>query len=323
MLGLSQIAAAASVLNLGVSVLGFAYMGYKLNQVQKSVGELANQMNAGFDHVDQKLDHISQQLHYVTLLTGANLEEQRRMGQALSEVHRLMLIQEYSDLQSWLSQLQRFPNESPIEAIRVAGRVRNTLADQAIRQLPEFTPQTMVIADIAVRGWAVATVTEANLLMNIGKHREAMQLIEEEQPRFRKLSENWAHTLLADESKELQTAYRFNTPRFRDDILEERVARIARLHNSDSALTDLQRKRLTDEAEIELSMSYNKHLDKRWMHQQLGVAEYLDGLSELSERLQSTGSFAQECEIRGVKSSRELLPDENAKPGLYLLPAAE
>ena len=35
-MGLTQVAAGASVLNLGVSIAGFAYMGYKLHQIQKS-----------------------------------------------------------------------------------------------------------------------------------------------------------------------------------------------------------------------------------------------------------------------------------------------
>ena len=37
-------------------------------------------------------------------------------------------------------------------------------------------------------------------------------------------------------------------------------------------------------------------------------------------RLDSLQSFAALCESKGVKSSKELLPDETAKPGLYLLP---
>lgn len=46
-MGLTQIAAGASVLNLGVSIAGFAYMGYKLHQIQKTLGHIQQSMQEG------------------------------------------------------------------------------------------------------------------------------------------------------------------------------------------------------------------------------------------------------------------------------------
>ncbi len=67
-------------------------------------------------------------------------------------------------------------------------------------------------------------------------------------------------------------------------------------------------------------MSYApERYNQTWQHQQIAIAEYLDTLSELTARLDSLQSFALLCEQKGVKSSKELLPDDTVKPGLYLL----
>lgn len=319
----SQVAAAASVLNLGVSAVGFAYMGYKLNQLQKAMSAMQERMDAGFGRVDAKLEALGGQLNYLLLLAEANASEQHRMSGSLAELHRAMLVAELAELQSWLDQLARFPEDSPKDAIRAASKVRRTLSDQAVRVAPQFEPRVMLVADISIRGWAVATATEASLLMQVGQHRDARQLIEVEHPRFAALSELWARALLADERPQLQTAYRFEAPRFREYVLPERVERIARIHDVDRDLPPERKRRVAKEAELEFEMSHNAQLDTGWTHRQLAVAEYLDGLSELSSRLETVGAFARECEKRQLPSSRDILPGPGAAPGLYVLSASD
>lgn len=320
-LQLSQIGAAASVLNLGVSVAGFAYMGYKLHQLQKSMSAMQESMDAGFDRVEAKLDAIAEQLRYLVLLAKENKTAQREIRESLAELHRAILIAELAELKSWLDQLARFPDDSPKDAMRAASRVRHTLSDQAVRAAPQFETRVMVIADVAIRGWAVATVTEANLLMELGEHREARQLIEHESPRFAQLTEKWTDALLADGGPELRTAYRFEAPRFQPYVLPERIGRIAQYHALDRDLTDDRKRRVSEEASLELEMSHNASLDEQWLHKQLAVAEYLDGLGELSNRIHSVGEFAEECELRQLPSSRAILPSADSEPGYYVLPA--
>ncbi|RMG19607.1 MAG: hypothetical protein D6729_04770, partial [Deltaproteobacteria bacterium] len=277
-LQLSQVSAAASVLNLGISLAGFAYMGYKLNQLEKAMSAMQERMEAGFDRIDAKLDAIAGQLGYLLLLAEGNASEQRRIRDSLAELHRAVLVAELAELQSWLDQLSRFPDDSPKDAIRCAGKVRRTLSDQAVRATPQFEPRVMLVTDIAIRGWVVATATEANLLMRMGRHRDARQLIEEEQPRFARLAAQWAEALLADDRPQLRTALRFEAPRFRAFILPERVERIVRLHPPDRGLTEERRRRASKEAALEFEMSYNTGLDDDWTRCQLAVAEYLDAL---------------------------------------------
>ena len=321
-LQVSQVAAAASVLNLGVSVAGFAYMGYKLNQLQKSMSEMQERMDAGFDRVEGQLDAIARQLGYLVLLAESNSEEQRRIRTSLAELHRAVLVSELAELQSWLDQLARFPDDSPKDAIRAASKVRRTLSDQAVNATPEFEPRIMLVADISIRGWVVATATEAQLLMGMGQHRDARQLIANEHPRFAELTESWTKTLLANERPQLQTAYRFAAPRFEPSVLPERIERMVRVHAPDRSLPEDRRQRAVKEAALELEMSHNASLGAAWDRQQIAIAEYIDGLSELSDRLEGLGEFARECEVRKLPSSRDALPGPEDAPGVYLLAAS-
>jgi hypothetical protein len=66
-------------------------------------------------------------------------------------------------------------------------------------------------------------------------------------------------------------------------------------------------------------MSYSSKWDEIWTHRQIAIAEYLDTLSELLARLDSLQSFAVLCENKNVKSSKDILPDNDAETGLYVI----
>jgi hypothetical protein len=144
-MGLTQIAAGASVLNLGVSIAGFAYMGYKLHQIQKSLGHIQQSMEAGFNRlevglnrienkldkgfnkleaglhrVENSLDIISGQLAYLYLLVEDNRQKQKSLAKAISHLHQAMLIKEIAALNAELDERKRFPNESCKESLKVA-----------------------------------------------------------------------------------------------------------------------------------------------------------------------------------------------------------
>ncbi|MDZ8083768.1 MAG: hypothetical protein RMX35_32460 [Nostoc sp. DcaGUA01] len=343
-MGLTQIAAGASVLNLGVSIAGFAYMGYKLHQIQKSLGHLQHSLEAGFNRleagldrieegvsrlenglnrVENRLDIISGQLGYLYLLVEENRQKQQNLAQAISHLHQAMLIKEIAALNAELDDRKRFPNESSRESLKVASRVRLFLANQALQVSPELDAELMLNTDVSIQGWAVATATEANLLLEIGKNQEAKQLLALEVPRFKQVAERWGNKLISDENSYLSTAYRFANSRFKDHITPERVERITNISQSDRILTSDQIRSKKTYADVELTMSYSSQFDRAWTYRQIAIAEYLDTLSELLARLDSLQSFAALCESKNIKSSREILPDSDAETGLYILPSNE
>lgn len=116
-MGLTKIAAGASILNLGVSIAGFAYMGFKLHQIQKSLGHLQQTMETGFtrveaglkslenkitegftvvleglNHLDNRLNIVSGQLAYLYLLVQDSRQKQESLAKAISNIHKAMLI---------------------------------------------------------------------------------------------------------------------------------------------------------------------------------------------------------------------------------------
>jgi hypothetical protein len=247
-MGLAQIAAGASVLNLGVSIAGFAYMGYKLHQIQKRLGHIQQSMEEGFNRVEDGLDRIensllegfqrveaglnrvenrlhiiSGQLAYLYLLVEDSRQKQQRLAKAISHLHQAMLLKEIAALKAELDDRSRFPDESPREAIKTASRVRFFLSNQAMQATPELDAEIMLNVDVSIQGWAVATATEANLLLEIGKHQEAKELLAVEVPKFKQVAKRWSNELIPNENSYLSTAYRFTNSRFKKHITPERV----------------------------------------------------------------------------------------------------
>ena len=348
-MGLTQIAAGASVLNLGVSIAGFAYMGYKLHQIQKSLSHIQqsmeegfnrveaglnriensiiegfNRVDAGLNRVDNRLDIISGQLAYLYLLVKDSHQKQQSLAKAISHLHQAMLLKEIAALKAELDDRSLFPEASPREAIKTASRVRLFLSSQAMQVTPELEAEIMLNVDVSIQGWAVATATEANLLLEIGKHQEAKELLAVEVPKFKQVAQRWGDKLISGENSYLSTAYRFTNSRFKKHITPERVERITEISTSDRTLSPEQIRRQKTNVDVEFEMSYSSSkFDEAWTHRQIAVAEYLDALSELSARLESLESFADLCESRGVKSSREILPGADSEPGIYILSAEE
>lgn len=331
MMGLTQIAAGASVLNLGVSIAGFIYMGYKLHQIQKSLGYLQQSMEEGFNQVENilnnienRLDSMFGQLAYLYLLVEDSRQKQQSLAKVISHLHQAMLIQEIAALNAELDDRKRFPNESSRESLKVASRVRLFLANQSLQANPELEAEIMLNSEVSIQGWAVATATEAHLLLEMGQHQEAKELLALEVPKFKQVAEKWGNELINGENSYLSTAYRFTNSRFQNYITPERVKRITEILPRDRTLSPEQIRRQKSNVDVEFEMSYSStKFDEAWTHRQIAVAEYLDALSEITARLDSLQYFAALCESRKVKSSRDLLPAADAETGLYLLPSNE
>ena len=319
-LGLSQIAAGASVLNVGISLAGFAYMGYKLNQIQTSLGKMQQSMEAGFKNIDERFDVLSGQLAYLHLLVQANRQGQIHLADAINQLHRTILIKEIAELRAELIAKDRFPDTSIQSALKVASKVRMIMSDQVLQITPELEPQKMLLADVATQGWAVATATEAYLLLEVGMFEEAQELLSLEVPKFKQNAEQWTDNLLNTERPELNTGYRFTAPVFKQHISPERVERIVNVSSGDRNLSLEKKQEKQDDIAVEFQMSYTSQYDRSWIYQQVAVAEYLDAFSELSARLETLQNFATLCQETGVKSSLELLSSEQEENTWYTLP---
>jgi hypothetical protein len=197
------------------------------------------------------------------------------------------------------------------------------MSDQALQIVPELETQKMLLADVATQGWAVATATETYLLLEVGMFDEAQELLSLDIPKFKQNAEQWANNLLNTERPELNTAYRFAAPVFKQHISQERVARIINVSSRDRNLSLEKKQEKQDDIAIEFQMSYSSQFDRNWIYQQVAIAEYLDTFSELSARLKSLQNFAILCQKTGVKNSMELLPSQKKEGTWYTLPCEQ
>lgn len=312
-LDLAQLPDAAGVLNLGVSLAGFGYMAYRLNQVEQLLSE-------GLADTGRQLENLAAGIGYVAMLVRAGLFRTDGLAGDVAELRRSTLVEHLAKVQSSLLHHERFPDLAPTpEALREVSASRMVLADQALRPTPGFSATPMLLADVAARGWAAGVVLEAQLLSDLGRASDARQLLADEHARFRAFAERWAGALLDDRRDAMRTAYRFTAPRLREQILAERVSRIARISPYDQNRTPEQVRRARREVEIEMQMSHNAALGDAWDQEQCARAEYLDTLSELEARLWSIGDFAREVARHGV-NPRTLFETKQLHPGrIYLI----
>ncbi len=313
-LGLSQVAAGASVLNLGVSAIGFTYMHFRLNQLQDSIARLEKIVREGIQDIQQKLDTLSDQLAYLQALA---VQSRAEILLAISNLQRALFIQSLAKLQAELVSLHRFPEASPRDALKALAEARIFFSDQA-HQIPvERQAHCLLLGDI--KGWAVSLAAESQLLLKHGYLQDAVDALDFEVPRFRELSERWCAALLPADQPQLRTAYTYKAPGFAGRISSERIQRIARLSPFDRALTPEQRFLREKNLSVEFQMTYFQELDKSWYLSQAALAEYLDTLSELTERLESLQSFARLCRELNQADPYRLIPSE--PQSLYLLAA--
>lgn len=320
---MSQLPVGADVLNLGVSIIGFAYMARKLGQIQNDLNNIKGAIAEGFERIDDQLKILHGQLTYISLLVEDNAQEQRNLAESISELHRVLLVENMAILQSAILDRERFPDFSVRDALLVTAKTRIFMSDQALYSNPDLNAKTMLITDIAVKGWVAAISAEAHILLEIGKISDAEQVLNDEIPRFQNMVFKWADALLSHEEEKLSTPYRFATSLFEKYISPERIERITRISQASTSLTPEQIRRKKQDAQIELDLISSPYRNNQdWIRRQVAVAEYLDMFSELLARLKSLQAFALLCKSKNFKTSRELLPGIDAEPGLYILPVA-
>lgn len=176
-----------------------------------------------------------------------------------------------------------------------------------------------MLSDIALKGWAVSLAAESQLLLKHGYLQDAVDVLNFEVPRFRELSERWCAALLPADRPQLRTAYTYKASGFAGRISSERIQRIARLSPFDRGLTPEQVFLREKNLSVEFQMTYFQELDKSWHLSQAALAEYLDTLSELTERLEGLQSFAHLCRELNQADPYRLIPSE--PKSLYLLAA--
>lgn len=291
-LQLTQVAAAASVVNLGVSVAGFAIVLHKIGKLQQSVHALTALTQRQHEEVMGALGGIASQLvelQYVALesreLLDATLDEVRRMRRDLLDSYLARVLTEVD-----LLQRTPLPTEYDVaQALRTFGEARRWL-EQTIQALPARSRDDAHWFDrlLRYRVWCLNGVAEVQLLRRVGDDRGAAGLARSLATTSRAWASAWRDTLLP--SSEFHGAFRFAHSAFAD-LDREVYVRLVRLQEGPLAV-------ISDVREVDARMDVARampRLGAPWIQRQRALAGLLDFSEESTARLESLSDELAMC----------------------------
>jgi hypothetical protein len=295
--GLTKVAAAASVLNLGVSVTGFALVMHKLGKLQDQITGLERAMNARLDGVDAKLDAISEQLvelRYVQACQGDMLQEALRH---LQRLHADRSLEHIAAMKAESELLSRddAPTPSRIESAERTFRTARhffalSLSSHGLRRdNPSDWPELL----LRYRAWCLAVSADVTLQRRVGRLREAAEIAASSAEMARGWVQGWSATLLPP--TEYGGAYRFGHRRFAE-LPREVIQRLVRLQTGEMP-------QYTDPQELLACAQLSQNapdLDEGWWRRELGIAEVLDFSEETTARLESLAAEMIWCAEQGL-----------------------
>ena len=300
-LTMGQIAAGASVLNMGISLVGFGYTAVQLHQMKDQLQDLSH----GVEALGRGMEKANEALIVVTRISESIASEQQRTARDVRRIAVAGVVEHLSE----------------VDAILREYSAEGQLTDSAVRQLQTSlsylryrtanVPVDQFYAlelELALQGWAAASALAAQIEADKGD--PGGHHLSGEADRMRAVVSSWTEGLLRDEDPALATVYRFAWEGFDDRISPERLHRIASLAPS---VASREAKRQSDRAAIAIEGRDAAPLG--WIDEQVSLAAFLDGLAELFHQVDSRGQLLQ-C-LQGSGVVQPVLDSE--EPGLHIL----
>lgn len=292
LLSLGHVAAAASVLNLGVSVAGFAIMNAKLNALQRSISDVESYLRDMEWRVSGRLDHIDRslvELHAMAALGLDALDEGLEHAQAIEyrKLHELAAMV--------MTQLEYLTRGAPagLESARQAvTQVRLTLRAELAG--PPRSHRRWPLALFAFRIWLQAVMVESVVLRMSGETRTAVERMAEAARLARQEVSRWREVLFPEE---LGGVFALGHSAFDGRVPEEMQVRLARAQLEEPIGSVEQRERQAQAAE-RVARGLPGFSDD-WQPRLLTGGSVLDMLEELTERTE-----AREWELRELYARR-------------------
>lgn len=289
-LSISSIGAAASVLNLGLTAVGFAVMNHKINNLQKSV----NMINGKIDNIDNNLSEISRilvEIRYLQYLHGKDLE---KIIEEIYGIEMALLLQHVSEIRMVSGNLE---NYKEIKNKDISGYI-NTLTtnrfwfegmvDNKINSKSEEKILSMLNY---YRGWCISSTAEIQAL-RISNELEKADLLAKEINKKAKEITNHFISKIAPESQ-FGGIKRFGYHKFQSEnlLIPEQIKRLMFLQAN---------KELTNQEIINYSMEGGEKVvllnpSETWLQEQASLGSILDTLEEMNERIESYSFEANYC----------------------------
>jgi len=315
---LSQVAAAASVLNLGVSVVGFMVMNHKLNKLQESIGRvegLLKEMRADTNH---RFDEIDRQLVELRYIATINLDLAAEAVSQLQEIRTQLLSDKFAVVTAAISRISRpdKPDERLLEqSIHDFNQVRLSLqAPLGSRALGDGSERLWADELTRYRLWAATSSVQIATLRRADDSKEAARLAKEVALKSRTFALGWQQALMPD--SELGGVYRLGHSQFVESTSPHLVSgetryRVARLSHSEVTAVEVHARSVNAAT---LVAKAAPSFPENWFKKQQNGSAILDFIEESTERLESTAWELDFCERRRLKVAdwEELkLPETN------------
>ncbi len=295
LLQLSQVAAAASVLNLGVSVVGFAVMNHKLNRLQASVDAVSVALGDFREDAIERLERIEHRLVEIEYLQCLGLSKLHEVLAVLRDLRHDLFADKASVVGSRLREMGEPALTVDLRDVRRdLERVRIWL-EQTITVPGSADPAW---ADVLMRYrlWVIASVAEVAALRRLGAAADAAALATSMASVSRTWTRGWAASLLPE--SEFGGVFLVQSAPLRERISIEVAPRLARLQlGEDLPRPDLFR-RLDDSAL--LVAAARRRLPDGFAERAALAARTLDFVAETSERVESFAVEMDQCRQRRI-----------------------
>jgi hypothetical protein len=300
LLQLSSVAAAAGVLNLGVSAVGFAVVCHKLGVLQRSVNAISTQLDQAMTHLDERLDRIDLglvELRYLAVAQGVQLRE---VVDHLREIRRDLLMDKLAALQATATRLQTDP-EHVYEAVHAIRAVRLWLESTLDGSSPSADrPNEWGDWFVRYRIWCMAVVLEVSALRAAGDLAGAATAAAHSATRARVRAADWAAAIAPPD--EFGGVGRFGFAELASRIPEECRHRLLRM---DDGLPLDRAEILEREREGAARVIASRpSLDGAWIERHVRAAHLLDFVEETTERLESLRDEMDLCQRRRLTFDR-------------------
>jgi len=314
-LQLTQVAAAARVVNVGVSAVGFAVMNHKLNRLQSCVDGLSHDLRDLRGVVECGLASIDQQLVEIRYLQVLGFEVLTEVREVVELVRKDLLAEKSAVVASWMRELSRGdPGADLRTALRELDQVRLWL-EQTIA-VPSAESSLWADAVMRYRVWCMAVVAQVAVARMAGQDDDAAALAGDASMKSFEWVSRWAAVLLP--ADEFDGVFRLGAEPFRGAVQLETIVRLSTLQLTEQ-LPDVDTIRRTERVALRVA-GHRKSSDSNWRKRSLQAAELLDFGAETHARLSSLASEMQECRERRLGYDEwEGLQLDTSRPELRLL----
>ena len=310
-MGIASVGAAASVLNLGVTAVGFYIMNKKLNQLQSSVSQLSEMTAAGFKRMDQQFASIQDQLLELRLVAYSHSQNLQDILVGVYDIKKALCAERMAELFVALKGLDRLKTQPHEIAERQRyldelSKVRFSFQGEleARRLEVEDHPDRFLDTMMLFRGFCLAGASEVLAERQQGRIGPAADRAEELARQCRQCAGDWAEQLVP--VKVDGGMARFGHSRLRESLGEPERRRLMRLHTGEDVSTDELR-------DLEVRASHEVALanpSSDWFEHQVRVANMLDMVEETTERMESLAIQTRYCVKERLGYQQwELLPE--------------